>query len=132
MSSKYILFLTRFSFFLIYSWFGVLKIFNLGEAYPLVSDLCIKVFTSIDPEKFFVYFGILELYIGIIFFIPRLSKFAVIITSLHLITTFLPLFLLPIHTWISPFQLSMEGQYILKNVFLIPALIYIWKSSSEI
>lgn len=117
---------TRLSFSIVYFWFGILKILGLGQAFPLVSDLCISIIPNIDPHVFFLILGILEIYIAILFLFPKLLKLAVIITSIHLFTTFLPMIFLKNHIWIQLGVLTMEGQYILKNLFIISALIGLW------
>lgn len=57
--------------------------------------------------------------IAIIFLIPKLEKVAITILTLHMITTFMPLFLLPSIAWKSFLVPTLEGQYMIKNLITI-------------
>ncbi len=122
---------TRLSFFIIYFWFGLLKVIDKSSATPLVEDLFVKLFSTEPSSLFFVLFGTFEMYIGILFLIPKLTVTALVLVSLHLLATFLPLFLLPNHTWTDFGALGVEGQYILKNMFIISSVIGLWISYTK-
>ena len=111
--------LARFALFAIFFWFGALKLANASPASPLVADLLEKTLPFITFEQFVAFFGIYEMIIGITFLIPRLERFAIVLLIPHMITTFLPLFLLPGVTWQGPFLPTLEGQYIIKNLVII-------------
>lgn len=116
----------RISFFIIFAWFGITKAFDVSPATPLVLDLLKVTMPFMPPHEFLIGFGILEVLIGLSFLIPRLTKATIIITSIHLLITLLPMVLLPQHTWISFGVLSTEGQYIVKNLILFAALWGFW------
>lgn len=111
--------LMRCSIFLVYVWFGVLKIFGWSPADHLVEALLSQLFPFISPELFFVFLGVAEVLIGVLFLIPRLTRVAILFLILHMLTTFLPLILLPDLTWQSFLVPNLTGQYILKNVIIL-------------
>jgi uncharacterized membrane protein YkgB len=111
----------RLAIFIIYFWFGALKVFDLSPASPMVLALLERTMPFIDPLLFLKGFGIYEMIIGIAFLIPRFEREAIALLIPHLISTILPLFLLSTLAWTAPFVPTMEGQYIIKNL-LIAAL----------
>lgn len=111
--------LTRGSLFLIFFWFGALKVIDASPAQPLVTDLLKHTLPFIEPHTFMVAFGVFEMLIGILFLFHNLERFVVTALAVHMFTTFMPLILLPEVTWSRPFVPTLEGQYILKNVVII-------------
>ena len=110
---------SRFAIFVVYFYFGALKVFELSPASPLVSALLAQTMPWISPEAFLIAFGLLEMLIGIVFLIPHLERLAVFALILHLVTTVMPLFILPAMAWNSFLVPTLEGQYIIKNILLI-------------
>ena len=111
----------RFSIFIIFFWFGALKVFDASPASPMVLALLSKILPFIAPLLFLKAFGLYEMCIGVAFLIPRFEREAILLLIPHLISTILPLFLLTSLTWSAPFIPTLEGQYIIKNI-LIAAL----------
>lgn len=111
----------RFALFLVYFWFGLLKVLGLSPASALVLALLGKTMPFMDPETFMVLFGLFEVLIGILFIFPKTEKPALILLALHLVTTIMPLALLPHLVWVKAFVPTLEGQYILKNVLIMSA-----------
>jgi uncharacterized membrane protein YkgB len=112
--------MSRFAIFVVYFWFGALKVFALnGAANPLVIALLSKTLPGISPDSFLVAFGVLEMLIGLIFIIPHLERLGIFILALHLFTTILPLFIMPDYTWQGFLVPTLEGQYIIKNILII-------------
>lgn len=111
----------RFAFFVIFFWFGLLKVLDLSPASELVEDLFNATFLSslLPFATFFVLFGYFEMVIGLLFVFPKLTRFAFVILLAHLAMTAMPLVMLPGDVWLAPFAPTLEGQYILKNVALI-------------
>jgi uncharacterized membrane protein YkgB len=109
----------RFSIFVVFFWFGILKVFNVSPASPLVLDLLHKTLPFIDPNLFLRGFGIYEMIIGIAFLIPHFEREAIALLVPHLFTTIMPLVLLSSLTWSGPFVPTMEGQYIIKNILIL-------------
>ena len=111
--------LTRGSLFLIFFWFGALKVIDASPAQPLVIDLLRHTLPFIDPHTFMIGFGLFEMTIGILFLFHSLERVVLSALAIHMFTTFMPLVLLPDVTWTRPFVPTLEGQYILKNVVII-------------
>lgn len=119
-AERYVVVLARLALFLIYFWFGILKVFDVSPATPLVHALFNQTLAPfVSFATFRVAFGILEVIIGVVFLTPRLEKIAVSLLALHLITTLLPLVTLPADVWSGWFVPTLEGQYIIKNVLII-------------
>lgn len=57
--------------------------------------------------------------IGVVFLIPGKERIALYLLIPHMITTFLPLILLPKLTWKEFMVPSLVGMYIIKNLILI-------------
>lgn len=106
--------------FVVFVWFGALKVIGLSPATPLVLELFGKTlapFMSFDT--FIVLFGAFEVLIGVLFIIPRMEKVALTLLIPHMLTTITPLFLMPDTIWQSFFVPTVEGQYIIKNVVIV-------------
>lgn len=113
--------LARLSLFVIFFWFGLLKVLGTSPANNLVTDLFHQTFLTdiMTAGTFLIVLGIAEMLIGIFFVIPHLERVAILVMILHMITTFLPLVLLPHLVWQMPWTPTIEGQYIIKNVVLV-------------
>lgn len=113
------LWLNRLALFVVYGWFGVLKIVAISPANPLVASLLEKTMPFLTFSQFIIGFGIFEVLIGFLFLIPRWEKVGLILLVIHLGTTIMPLFLLPAIAWQAPFVPTLEGQYIIKNILIV-------------
>jgi len=111
--------MSRWAIFIVYVWFGLLKVFGLSPAGPLVTSLIQNTLPFITPGTFIVLFGLFEILIGVLFVVKGLERLVMPLLLIHLITTLLPLFILPAITWSGILVPTMEGQYIIKNVLII-------------
>jgi uncharacterized membrane protein YkgB len=109
----------------VYGWFGLLKVIAVSPANPLVNSLLQKTLPFITFDQFIVVFGVLEVVIGVLWLIPRLERVAAIFLGLHLVTTLMPLIVLPSITWQGWGVPTLEGQYIIKNVLIMAAALHI-------
>ena len=109
----------RFAIFVVYFWFGILKLFSLSPANPLVAELLIKTLPGVSFESFIVALGAFEIMLAFIFIIPYLERLAIFFLGLHLIMVLMPLILVPSVTWQSFLVPTLEGQYIIKNILII-------------
>ncbi len=109
----------RFGLFVIFFWFGALKIFGLSPASPLVEQLFNETLGFISFGQFMILFGLFECLIGVLFIIPGAERLVMPLLFFHMITTFMPLFLLPEATWSGFLVPTLEGQYIIKNLVII-------------
>ena len=117
--------LSRISIFVIYFWFGFLKLIDASPANPLVESLLNKTLPFINFSQFIIFLGVWEMVVGVFFLIPKLEKAAIIIFALHTITTLMPLFLLPTVAWKGFFVPTLEGQYMIKNLITIALVVNI-------
>jgi len=112
--------IARIALFIIFFWFGILKVFMLSPAGPLVESLLEVTFLSgIPAQTFLIGFGLFEMALGIITIIPRLERITFLLMVLHLATTVMPLFLLPEIAWNGLAVPTLVGQYIIKNAALL-------------
>lgn len=117
---EYIAFIfAHFALFVVFVWFGSLKFFDLSPANPLVENLLRETLPFISFQTFIMFLGAWEVLIGILFIVPKMEKIALILLIPHMITTIMPLFLLPDIAWQGFFIPTLEGQYIIKNIVII-------------
>ncbi|MCX6780058.1 MAG: hypothetical protein NT034_02670 [Candidatus Magasanikbacteria bacterium] len=113
----------RLSIFVVFFWFGVLKVLGYSPASGLVKDLLSHTLGFVNPDNFVVWFGVFEMMIGVLFLIKGLERLVIPLLLLHMVTTIMPLFLLPSAMWSHFFVPTLEGQYIIKNMVIIAASI---------
>jgi uncharacterized membrane protein YphA (DoxX/SURF4 family) len=108
----------RISLGIIFIWYGALKIFGDSPA----NDLITKTIYWFNPDIFIPILGIWEMAIGFCLLITSFIRAGLFLLALQMPGTFLPLILLPEICFQSiPFNLTLEGQYIVKNLVLIGA-----------
>jgi len=113
----------RISIFVVFFWFGFLKLIGLSPAGALVHDLYNSTIPFLPFDTFYFCFALLECFIGIAFLIKGLERIVIPFLFFHMILTFGPLFLLPQETWSAPFVPTLTGQYIIKNLVIIAVAI---------
>lgn len=111
--------LARAAIFIVFFWFGAIKIFAVSPASPLVEALLHKTLPFISFGTFIVLFGIFEMIIGVLFLIPKAERAAILFLAIHMVTTIMPLFLLRSIAWQGFMIPTLEGQYIIKNLIII-------------
>lgn len=112
--------INRFSMFIVFFWFGWLKVISVSPAEQLIDHLHSATIASlITKEHFVILLGVFECLIGILWLIPSLTKIAFWCFAIQIFTTFLPFVYLGEEIVHKGFQLSLTGQYIVKNVVLI-------------
>jgi uncharacterized membrane protein YkgB len=109
----------------IFIWFGLLKPLGLSPA----AELLAKTVYWWTPEIVVPALGWWEVAIGVTFLIPQLTRVAIFLLAVQMPGTFLPLVLLPeVCFTVFPFGLTLEGQYIVKNLVIIGAALVIGSS----
>ena len=117
--SKWGITFLRYSLGLIYIWFGILKPFGLSPAQELVEN---TVYWFDNPKTFVPILGWWEVVIGLTMCIKPLIRVSIFLLFIQMPGTFLPLVLLPEVCFSNfPFGLTLEGQYIVKNLIIISA-----------
>ncbi|MDY6769429.1 MAG: hypothetical protein SVU88_00485 [Candidatus Nanohaloarchaea archaeon] len=108
----------RYSLALIFIWFGGLKLIGGSPAVALVAETVYWF----DPAWFVPVLGAWELLIGLCFLYRPLIRAAIALLAPQMLGTFLPFLLLPATTFEQfPLLLTLEGQYIMKNLVVIGA-----------
>ena len=115
--------LARWGLFIIFFWFGVLKVIGLSPASGLVERLFETTIPWVPFATFLIGFGLFEMLIGVLFLFRGTERIVIPLLFIHMITTFIPLFLLPQETWSGFLTPTLEGQYIIKNFALIATAI---------
>jgi uncharacterized membrane protein YkgB len=106
----------RYSLAVIFVWFGALKPFGLSPA----ADLAASAMPLIPREIFVPLLGWWEVAIGVCFLFKPLIRVAILLLAIQIPGTFLPLVLLPEYCYTHfPYALTIEGQYIIKNLLII-------------
>lgn len=111
--------LVRISFFIVYFYFGLLKVLGYSPAEVIVKELWSNTLAFIPFYNFLNFFGCYEMLIGIIFLIPGKERLALYLLIPHMITTFGPVVLLPKFIWKGFMVPSLAGQYIIKNLVIV-------------
>jgi uncharacterized membrane protein YkgB len=112
----------RYSLAIIFIWFGALKPLGSSPA----NDLIEKTVYWFDPAIFIPVLGIWEIAIGICLIVTPWMRVGLFLLALQMPGTFLPLVLRPEICFIgNPFNLTLEGQYIVKNLVLIGAALVV-------
>lgn len=122
--------LLRLGLGVVFIWFGVLKPLGVSPADQLVRD---TVYWGVDPDWFVPLLGWWEVAIGVCLLDPGrwlglgrwMTRIGVLLLLLQMPGTFLPLVLLPEQSWAGWFVPTLEGQYIIKNLVLIGAALYL-------
>jgi len=114
----------RWSFAVVYIWFGALKPLGLSPAHELV-ELTLAWF----PRPLIVgALGLWEVAIGVCFLFPRITRLTMWMFVIHMIGTFLPMVALTEVAWTRPpYALSLVGQYIVKNLVFLAAGAALWR-----
>jgi uncharacterized membrane protein YphA (DoxX/SURF4 family) len=116
---KYYLWFGRIAFFIIYFYFGAIKIFSTSPAAPLVYALHEQTIPFTPFQTFYICFSLFEMLIGVLFLIPRFTRLVFVLFVIHIFTTMMPLIILPSYAWQSTFVPTLDGQYMIKNLILI-------------
>ena len=112
----------RYAIGWLFIWFGALKVVGISPA----EDLIEATVVLIAPEVFIPLLGVWEVTIGICFLVKPLLRLGILLLFLQLPGTFLPMVFLPqaVYT-VFPYGLTVEGQYIVKNLVIIGAALVI-------
>ena len=119
-------FLIRIPLFVIFFWFGLLKVIELSPAQGLIIDT-VYWMPFLSPENWVIVIGYWEMLIGLFFLAKKTTFYAMLLLFLQMSGTFMPLVLLPSVTFQNSNYLlpTLEGQYIIKNIIIITSAIVI-------
>jgi len=117
--ANYGLLILRIGLGIVFLWFGLLKFFKgLSPAEDLVRNTVYFV----NPDFFLPVLAAWESLIGIGLITGKFLRITILLLFLQMPGTALPLLILPEKVWtVFPYGLTLEGQYIIKNLVLIGA-----------
>jgi uncharacterized membrane protein YkgB len=118
----------RLSVCLIFVWFGALKLFpGMSPAEGLAGNtIQIMTLGAVSPEVSVPVLGVLEVMIGMGMLYRPVLRLTAVILLFHMVGAAAPILLLPEKVFVRiPFVLTLEGQYILKNIVIITATLVI-------
>jgi len=106
----------------VFIWFGALKVFGISPA----ADLVAATVYVLPPDVFVPVLGVWEVLIGLCLLYRPLIRLGILLLFLQMPGTFLPIVLLPDVVFTTfPYGLTVEGQYIVKNLVIIGAALVI-------
>lgn len=120
--------LLRATLGVIFAWFGMLKFFpDLSPAEVLAQQTIDRLTLGLVGAEFsIIILALLETGIGLLLLLNVCRRIVIMVAVAHLCCTFVPAFLFPDQFFgEDPFSLTLTGQYIVKNVILIGALLTI-------
>lgn len=114
--------LLRYSLGIVFIWFGLLKPLGVSPAAELVE----RTVYWFPPDVFVPILGWWEVAIGACMLWRPLIRVSIFLLLLQMPGTMLPLFLLPDVCFTHvPWALTLEGQYIVKNLTLVSAALVV-------
>lgn len=122
----------RFSIFLVFFWFGLIKLLGLSAASPLATALTAKTVGAHYFEPLFFALAGVECVIGILFLFPKATRVVIPLLLFHMLVVCSPLVLVPEHTWQHFGVPTLEGQYIIKNAVVVAVAIGIAASTKPL
>lgn len=124
--------IARLSLFVVFFWFGILKVLERSPASAVMEDLFERTIPIMEFKLFLTAFGTFECLIGILFLIRGMERVVMPLLLIHMITTFGPLVLLSHDMWSGFLTPTLDGQYIIKNLAIISVAISIAASLKPI
>ena len=126
-------YLVRIPLFIIFFWFGFLKIIDLSPAQQFVQDT-VYWMPFLSAADWTVVIGVWEVFIAVFFLFKRTTFIAMILLMIQMTGTFLPLVILPEVTFqnSNPLLPTLEGQYIIKNIIIIIAALIIGRTQLKV
>ncbi len=120
-AARYALSIVRIGLGVIFLWFGAIKLFpGMSPA----EDLVRNTIYFVDPDWFIPVLAVWEMAIGLGLIFNKFMRATLALLFLQMPGTALPLLILPDVVWNSfPFGLTLEGQYIIKNLVLVGSAI---------
>ena len=111
--------MARVSLFVIYFYFGFLKLIGVSPASDLALGFAAKMGMGAYAHELFIALAFVECVIGLIILVPRLTRIALFLMFGHMLLVCAPIVLYPEAVWQAPLVPNLEGQYIIKNAALV-------------
>lgn len=109
----------RIALFVVFFWFGILKVFGLSPASPLAEALTANTVGLEYFDLLFKLLAVVECIIGILFLIPKATRIVIPLLLIHMAIVCAPLVLVADKVWTGLLVPTLEGQYIIKNLVII-------------
>lgn len=122
----------RIAIFIVFFWFGLLKLIGLSPADTLALALVERTIGFTYFDTLFIVLSLIECVIGILFLFPKMTRIVIPLLIAHMALVCSPLILLPDLIWQAPFTPTLEGQYIIKNAVIIAVAIGIAASTQPL
>jgi uncharacterized membrane protein YkgB len=121
--ARHSLTLLRVAIGVVFVWFGALKLIpGASPAEPLIR----AAITFLPMELFLPFLAVVEIAIGIGFISGKFMRLTIIMLLFQMAGAMSPLILAPNRIWVQfPFQWTLEGQYVFKDIILISAALVI-------
>jgi uncharacterized membrane protein YkgB len=113
----------RIALFVVFFWFGALKLFDLSPATPLAAALTEQTVGLQYFDLLFKGLSVVECLIGILFLVPKATRVVIPLLFIHMAVVCAPLVLIPGHIWTGSLVPTLEGQYIIKNIVIVAVAI---------
>lgn len=109
----------RISLAVVFIWFGLLKVFGVS---PVV-DLVASTVYWVDPDWFVPALGVVEILVGLGLAVRRLLRLVLLVLAGQMVGTFLVFVLLSGIAFQegNPLKLTVEGEFVIKNLVLLAA-----------
>ncbi len=119
--------LMRYALALIFIWFGFPKLFSGASSAEdiAVSTVDKLTFGLVSGDTARIILALAEVIFGIALIIGRWMPLLLLMILAHMVGTFTPFLFFPEQLWSSPGVLTIEGQYIVKNVVIIAGLVFL-------
>lgn len=111
--------IARVALFIVFFWFGLLKVLGLSPAGPLAEALTERTVGMAYFNELYIALSLLECLIGVLFLIPKATRIVLLLLLVHMAVVCSPLVLVPDFVWTAPFVPTLEGQYIIKNIIIV-------------
>ena len=124
----------RISIGIIYIWFGVLNFFHgVSPAEGLAKDTIEMLTLNLIPSSVSILLlAIWETAAGLLLISGYFLRMAIAVVLVHMACTFTPLLFFPDLSFsASPYAFTLIGQYIMKNIVIVSALMVIYKFEKE-
>ena len=116
----------RISLAVVFIWFGALKVLGVS---PVV-DLVASTVYWVDPDWFVPALGVVEVLVGVGLAARFGLRLVLLVLALQMLGTFLVFVLLPELTFQdgNPLKLTIEGEFVLKNLVLLASAMVVGAS----
>lgn len=111
--------IARLALFIIFFYFGFLKIIGVSPADKLAIGFADKMGAGTIAHELFILLAFVECLVGVLILVPKFTRIAIFIMLLHMVLVCSPILLYPEATWTAPLVPNLEGQYIIKNAALV-------------